>query len=74
MPVPPHHPGPNWTDGLENCDRYCIPDDGGCAQDDYSRSPEIESDCGESYEGLPPEERALAERLGYNPFETADAW
>lgn len=74
MPVPPHHPGPPWTDGLEDCDRYCIPDDGGRAQDDYGKPPEIAGDCGESYEGLPPEERALAQKLGYNPFETADGW
>lgn len=74
MPVPPHHPGPPWTDGLEDCDRYCIPDDGGRASEDHIKPPEITGDCGESYEGLPPDEQELAKRLGYNPFETADAW
>lgn len=73
IPVPPHHPGPPWTDGLEECDYYKIPDDGGSCKDDGGVIS-IKEDCGEAYEGLPPEEQALAKRLGYNPFETADAW
>lgn len=72
IPVPPHHPGPPWTDGLEECDCYRIPDDGGTRNEDGP--VKITSDCGESYEGLPPDEQELAKRLGYNPFETADAW
>ncbi len=71
-PLPPHSPGPFYEDYTgKEC--YCIPDDGGSARSDYNRPVEITGDCGEAYEGLPPAERELAERLGYNPFLTPDA-
>lgn len=73
MPVPPHHPGPLWEDPKsEYCEKYLIPDDGGSINDDFRRPPEILGDCGEFYDGLPPDEYEAAKKY-YNPYLDTEA-
>ena len=67
-PLPPPPPTSTCnccTNGCK-CKDYEIPEDGGSLYDRYEASC-TDSDCGEMYEGLTPEEIALIEQIGSDP-------
>ena len=66
LPPPPPTSTCKCCKHNDQCNEYTIPDDGGNMYDHYEGCC-TDSDCGEQYEGLTPEETELVNQIGDDP-------